>query len=314
MTVIPVIDFSRFPSGKLEDRQALADDVRRACLTSGFFYLKSTGVSSQMTAGILNAAREFFARPEAVKNSLSKENSPAGRGYEKMRGQRLEAGAQADLKEGFVMGTHLPPNDPRVIAGWSQHGPNQWPADMPDWRATLESYHRAMVALARQVMAAIALSLAIEENYFDDAFEDSIATVRLLHYPPQAPDAGADARGAGAHTDWGAVTILLQDEVGGLQIRDGDRWIDAPPVPNAFIVNLGDLMPRWTNGMYRSTVHRVINRSGRERYSVAFFFDGRGDYISQCIRTCLQPGETPKYAPLSVNEHLAEMFRITRAA
>jgi isopenicillin N synthase-like dioxygenase len=315
MTTIPIIDFGRMFSPSLGDRRAVAAEIRQACLTNGFFYIKSSGIRDDAIERVLSAGRQFFALPEAFKNALNKENSRAGRGYETLRGQRLEAGAQTDLKEGFKMGTHLPPDDPRVIAGWPQHGPNQWPEGMPDWRATLESYHSSMVGLARRIMAALALSLGIEENYFDEAFEDSIATVRLLHYPPQNPDAGADARGAGAHTDWGAITILLQDSVGGLQIYDGDdRWIEAPPVPGTFIINLGDLVPRWTNGLYRSTRHRVINRSGRERYSVAFFFDGRGDYVSECIPTSLKEGEVPKYVPLSVNEHLAEMYRSTRAA
>jgi isopenicillin N synthase-like dioxygenase len=315
MTVVPIIDFAQTYSPNLDDRRAMAVEIRQACLKNGFFYIKSSGISADLAEGVLAAGRQFFALPEAVKNALNKKNSRAGRGYEALRGQRLEAGAQADLKEDFVMGTHIPADDPRVIAGWPQHGPNQWPEGMPDWRATLEAYHRSMVGLARRIMAALALSLDIDEDYFDDALEDSIATVRLLHYPPQDPNAGPDARGAGAHTDWGAITILLQDHVGGLQIYDGeDKWIDAPPVPGAFIVNLGDLMPRWTNGLYRSTMHRVINKSGRERYSAAFFFDGRGDYVSECIPTCLNPGEVPKYAPLSVNEHLAEMFRSTRAA
>jgi isopenicillin N synthase-like dioxygenase len=314
MTAVPVIDFSRIYSPNLADRRAVAAEIRQACLKNGFFYIKSSGVSTDVVEAVLAAGRQFFALPETVKNTVSKKNSRAGRGYEALRAQRLEAGAQPDLKEDFVMGTHVPADDPRVVAGWPQHGPNLWPDNMPDWRAALEAYHRSMIGLARRIMAAIALSLDVDEDYFDDALEDSIATVRMLHYPPQDPSAGPDARGAGAHTDWGAITILLQDNVGGLQIYDGeDRWIDATPVPGAFIVNLGDLMPRWTNGLYRSTRHRVINKSGRERYSVAFFFDGRGDYVSECIPTCLSPGEVPKYAPLSVNEHLAEMYRSTRS-
>jgi isopenicillin N synthase-like dioxygenase len=315
MTTIPVIDFSGMSSPIVANRQAVARKIREACLSNGFFYIKSTGLTLEATADVLKAAREFFALPEARKNAISKEYSRAGRGYEKLSSQRLEASAQADLKEGFQMGWHLPPDDPRVVAGWSHHGPNQWPEGMSEWRRTIEMYHQAMVSLARQIMAAIASSLDIDKDYFDGAFVDPNAVVRLLHYPPQEPNAGADARGAGAHTDWGAITILLQDDVGGLQISDGDgAWIDAPPIPGTFIVNLGDLMPRWTNGLYRSTLHRVINRSGRERYSVAFFFTGRGDYVSHTIPTCLKEGEVPKYASLSVNEHLAERFRATRVA
>jgi isopenicillin N synthase-like dioxygenase len=315
MDRLPVIDCSGMFSDDLAQRQRVAAELRAACLHNGFFYAANTGITPDETDAVLAAARAFFALPEAVKLAVSKEHSPCGRGYERMGGQRLEAGAQVDRKEGFVMGTDLPADDPRVLAGWPQHGPNQWPDGMGEWRTSFERYHARLVTLAGKIMGALALSLDVAEDYFADCCRDSIATLRLLHYPPQPADAGADARGAGAHTDWGAITILLQDGVGGLQVHDGEeRWIDAPPIPGTFIINLGDLVPRWTNGRYRSTMHRVINRSGRERYSAAFFFDGRGDYVSECVPTCLQPGEVPRYAALSVNEHLAEMFRITQAA
>jgi len=315
MPGLPIIDLSGLYSPSLSDRQAVASALRAACLKNGFFYAANTPISTAETDGVLAAAAQFFALPDAVKLAVTKDNSPCGRGYERMGGQKLEAGAQFDRKEGFVLGTDLPADDPRVIAGWPQHGSNQWPAAMPDWRATLEAYHAKLVALAGTIMGGLALSLDVTEDYFADCLQDSIATLRLLHYPPQPDNAGADARGAGAHTDWGAITILLQDGVGGLQVHDGgDHWIEAPPIPGTFIINLGDLVPRWTNGLYRSTMHRVINRSGRERYSAAFFFDGRGDYVSDVVPTCIAPGEAPKFAPLSVNDHLAEMFRLTHAA
>jgi isopenicillin N synthase-like dioxygenase len=315
MTGLPVIDLSGLYSEHFADRRRVADALRAACLKNGFFYAANTAITSAETDAVLDAASRFFALPEATKLSVSKDKSACGRGYERMGGQRLEAGAQFDRKEGFVLGPDLPPDDPRVVAGWPQHGPNQWPDGMPEWRATLEAYHANLVTLAGKILSGLALSLDVAEDYFADISRDAIANVRLLHYPPQPAQAGADARGAGAHTDWGAITILLQDGVGGLQVHDGDdNWIEAPPIPGTFIINLGDLVPRWTNGLYRSTMHRVINRSGRERYSVAFFFDGRGDYVSEVIPTCIAPGETPKYPPLSVNEHLAEMVRLTHAA
>ncbi len=315
MAPLPVIDLAPMASADPAERRRVATALRAACLANGFFYAAGTNVSAEAMRDILRAAEEFFALPEAAKLAVSKDKSPCGRGYETLRGQRLEAGAQADLKEGFMMGTDLSSDDPRVKAGWPQHGVNQWPKGMEDWCKRVETYHAAMLGLAATIMRALALSLDVDETYFEDCCRDAIATLRMLHYPPQPANAGADARGAGAHTDWGAITILLQDDVGGLQVKDGDdSWIEAPPIPGTFIINLGDLVPRWTNGLYRSTVHRVINRSGRERYSVPFFFDGRGDYVSETIPTCLNPGETPKYPQLSVNDHLAEMYRITRAA
>ncbi|MCX5494353.1 isopenicillin N synthase family oxygenase [Kaistia dalseonensis] len=313
MSELPIIDFSGMYSADIESRRAVARHVRAACLENGFFYLSHTGVTADQTERVLAAARQFFDLPEAVKLTIDKSQSNCGRGYERMGGQRLEAGAQADRKEAFMMGTELPADDPQ-LAGLSHYGPNLWPEGMDAWRAEIEGYRAAMIALAHRIMACLALSLDVAEDYFDPCFVDSISSLRLLHYPPQPANAGADARGAGAHTDWGAITILLQDDVGGLQVKDGDDgWIDAPPIPGAFIINLGDLVPRWTNGLYRSTTHRVINRSGRERYSIPFFFDGRGDYVSETIPTCLAPGELPKFTPLSVSEHLAHMLSSTRA-
>ena len=139
-------------------------------------------------------------------------------------------------------------------------------------------------------MSALALSLDVAENYFDDCSLDSIETLGLLHHPPQAAQAGKDARGAGAHTDMGGITILLQGGVGGLQVHDdADDLIDAPPIPGTFIINLGDLIPRWTNGLYRSTKHRVTNCSGSEQYLAIFFLDGagrlcfgRGSHLPNC--------------------------------
>jgi isopenicillin N synthase-like dioxygenase len=316
MSTLPLIELADLYSDNLQRRRAIASKLRAACLKHGFFYATATPIGTAEMADALDAARQFFALPEPVKLAISKEGSPAGRGYEHFSAQRLEAGAQADLKEGFVIGPDIPDDDPRVVAGWPLHGMNQWPDGLPvSWRSLLEGYYAKLDELAGRIMRGLALSLDVDEYHFDGCCRDATASLRLLHYPPQPANAGADARGAGAHTDWGAITILLQDDVGGLQVHDGgDNWIDAPPIPGSFIINLGDLVPRWTNGLYRSTMHRVINKSGRERYSMAFFFDGRGDYVSECIPTCLAPGEVPKFEPLSVNEHLAEMFRRTKAA
>lgn len=315
MSSLPIIYVSGVRSSDPGDRAEVARAVRAACVANGFFYASGTGITLSEMDAALEAARTFFALPEAIKLALDKDKSFCGRGYERLSAQRLEAGAAPDLKEGFVIGTDLPPDDPRVVARWVLHGPNQWPSGMADWRALLETYHSAMLDLAGTIMRALALSLDVPVDYFDDCCRDSITSLRLLHYPPQPPRAGPDARGAGAHTDWGAITILLQDSIGGLQVCASDgQWIAAPPIPGTFVVNLGDLVPRWTNGLYRSTLHRVINKSGRERYSIPFFFDGRGDYVSGVIPSCLTLGEAPKFAPISVNAHLAEMFARTRAA
>jgi len=177
----------------------------------------------------------------------------------------------------------------------------------------MQAYLNVMLDLSARMMGGIALSLDLPEQYFAGFCNDAMATVRLLHYPPQPAGARPGQKGAGAHTDFGGLTLLRQDNVGGLQVWDqaSDGWIHADPLPGTYVVNLGDMISRWTNDRYRSTIHRVVNASGRERYSVPFFYTGNYAHKVECIPTCLGPGETPKYPPITVEAHMREMYRQT---
>jgi isopenicillin N synthase-like dioxygenase len=312
--MLPIIDVGGLYSAEARTRGAVAAEIRRACLDKGFFYIRGHGVAPALGEAVFAAARNFFARPEAEKLGLHKARSPANRGYEPLRGQTLEPGAPADLKEGFYIGPELTADDPRVLAVRFNQGPNQWPDD-PDFRAAMEAYHGALSGLAAGLMRGLALSLYLPEDHFDGFCREPIALLRLLHYPPQPARGPPDEKGAGAHTDFGGLTLLLQDENGGLEVydRDLEAWIAAPPVPGTLVVNLGDLIARWTNDRYRSTLHRVVNRSGQERYSVPFFFSGVPDYPVECLPTCLAPGEAPLYPPTTVEAHLKAMYARTYA-
>jgi len=312
-TSLPVIDISGLSSKNAADRQEVATQLRAACLDKGFFYIRNHGVSELLVDDVFKEAAAFFALTPEQKAEVDKAKSGANRGYEPLQGQTLEPGAPPDLKEGYYIGPEHGSDHPRVIAGMFNHGANQWPALRPNFRPVMLSYLDVMLDLSARMMTGIALSLDLPENYFANYCGDVMATVRLLHYPPQPAQARPGQKGAGAHTDFGGLTLLRQDNVGGLQVwnQSSDAWIHAEPLPGTFVVNLGDMIARWTNDRYRSTVHRVVNASGRERYSVPFFYTGNYAHKVECIPTCLAAGETPKYPSITVEEHMRAMYRRT---
>jgi isopenicillin N synthase-like dioxygenase len=312
---IPVIDIAGLKSPRLDDRLAVAAEIRAACLYNGFFYIAKHGVAPVLIEHVFNEAKAFFALPMEAKLARDMSKSTANRGYERLGGQTLEAGAPPDLKEGFYIGPEHDPNDEKVKSGKFNHGPNQWPKELPGFRETMEAYFAAMRTIAERLMCGLALSLDLPETYFARFCEEAMATLRLLHYPPQPASAAPDQKGAGAHTDFGGLTLLAQDDAGGLEVWDlaSDSWIRAKPISDTFVVNLGDMIARWTNDRYRSTLHRVVNVSGRARYSIPFFYVGNYDHEVACLPTCLDPGKPPKYAPTTVEAHLREMYRRTYA-
>lgn len=310
---LPIIDISGLSNADAAAHRAVGAQLRTACLDKGFFYIRNHGVSELLVDDVFKEAAAFFALAVEQKAEVDKAKSKCNRGYEPLQGQTLEPGAPPDLKEGYYIGPEHMPDDPRVLAGMFNHGPNQWPAQRPSFRPVMMAYLDVMLELSARMMRGIALSLDLPADYFAPYCSDVMATVRLLHYPPQPPQARPGQKGAGAHTDFGGLTLLRQDNVGGLQVWDqaSDTWIHAEPVPETFIVNLGDMIARWTNDRYRSTVHRVVNSSGRERYSVPFFYSGNYAHQVACVRTCLAPGETPKYPPITVEQHMRNMYQRT---
>ena len=313
---LPVIAVGGLSSSDVAHRRSVGAELRAACLDKGFFYVSGHGIPAGLIDAVFSETKCFFDQSMDAKVAVDKARSFCNRGYEPLRAQTLEAGAPPDLKESFYVGPEFALDDPRVVARRFNRGPNLWPADMPGFRPTMQAYFAAMLDLGERLMRGIALSLDLAEEHFAAFSRDPLATLRLLHYPPQPADAAPGEKGAGAHTDFGGLTLLLQDSVGGLQVQDAgsQRWIHADPIPGTFIVNLGDMIARWTNDLYRSTMHRVVNASGRERYSVPFFFVGNPDHEVSCLPNCLPQGGAPKYAPTTVEGHLQEMYRRTYAA
>jgi isopenicillin N synthase-like dioxygenase len=309
---LPVIDIAGL-AGDFAARRAVAREIGDACRDTGFFYIRNHGVPQPLIDAALASAREFFALPLEQRLAVDKRHSRCNRGYEPIQSQTLEAGTPPDLKEGFYIGTETPADDRRVLAGKFNVGPNQWPSGLPGFRQAMNDYFDALLGLSVRLMGALALSLDLDEQYFADFCRPpTSAVLRLLHYPEQPANPKPDEKGCGAHTDFGGLTLLLQDDAGGLQVFKRDiGWIHAPPVPGTYVVNLGDMISRWTNDRYRSTLHRVVNLSGRDRYSVPFFFSGNQDHVVSCIPTCLEDGGHPHYPPTTVEGHLMEMYRRT---
>lgn len=241
-------------------RARLLDET---CRTNGFFYVTGHGVLPELRLAVFDKSKVFFDLPLAVKSRWHIDQSGISRGYDPVGWQSLEVGKPADLKESFYLGVDRGPDDALVIAGVSNQGPNQWPDErlVPGFRATTNAYARAMASLGRQVLSLLAESLNLPFNYFDAFLNDPMPVLRLLHYPPSDRFLQNGQVGSGAHTDWGSVTLLAQDDVGGLQVKLGATWVDVPPVPDSFVVNLGDMMQRWSNVRWRSNLHRVLSQS-----------------------------------------------------
>lgn len=302
---IPIIDISGYLSSDAEETKRVAAAIRSAAISPGFFQVTGHPITLDLRERLLAAVKSFYALPRDVKASLHRNNSNCLRGYECVGDQQLEPGFQ-DAKEGFMIGQELEGDNLRF-----SQGPNQWPAEdeCPGFRQVFMEYFEAMRLFSRIMFRIVALSLGLEEKYFDDfAYgRDTVTMCRAHRYPPTTPEMAAKSRGIGAHTDFGALTLLLQDDIGGLEVfhRPTQTWHPVHPVKDAYVVNIGDMMERWTNDKYTSTLHRVISPvSDRDRYSVAFFNEGLLDQIIECIPTCLEEGETPKYKPVKVEEHL----------
>lgn len=269
---IPVIDVEplvRSATGM----DAAARSIRKACCESGFFYIVGHGIDLELQARLEEVSRHFFSLDVAGKLALRMElGGKAWRGYFPV-GAELTSG-RPDQKEGIYFGAELPDHHPKVAAGVPLHGRNLFPA-VAGFRDTVLDYMQRLTELGHALMQGVALSLGLDVDYFRSQLTaDPLILFRIFHYPPQHDDGqGGKDWGVGEHTDYGLLTILKQDNSGGLQVKSGSRWIDATPIPDAFVCNIGDMLDRMTGGLYRSTPHRVRNAGTQGRLSFPFFFD-----------------------------------------
>jgi isopenicillin N synthase-like dioxygenase len=260
----------RLPIVDLAHPDATAQ-IGNACRDSGFFYIVGHGVDEHLQQRLEEASRQFFALDLETKLEIRMaRGGRAWRGYFPVGGE-LTAGAP-DLKEGIYFGAELDSDHPLVKAGVPLHGPNLFPHEVPQLREAVLDYTAAMTALGHLLMKHISLSLGLDESYFADQYtSDPLVLFRIFNYPPSLGE--RSAFGVGEHTDYGLLTILRQDASGGLQVKVRSQWVDADPIPNSFVCNIGDMLDRITRGLYLSTPHRVQNRTSHSRLSFPFFFD-----------------------------------------
>src|SRR3954447_20779600 len=274
---LPFVDISRFADPDL--RTAFLADLRSAAHDVGFFYVVGHGIPAEVTSGVLEAAKQFFALPLEQRLEIENVNSPQFRGYSRVGTERT-AGA-ADQRDQIDIGperpalTDIPPGKAylRLI------GPNQWPSGAPGLKPAVLAWLAQADRVAREVLRALAAALGQPDTYFDSWFDDEANLhVKVVRYP--AREHVESAQGVGAHKDYGWLTLLLQDELGGLQVEALDgTWIDARPAAGAFVVNIGELLEVATQGYLRATRHRVVSPAGRERFSIPVFLDPRLDAV-----------------------------------
>jgi isopenicillin N synthase-like dioxygenase len=319
--LIPVINMRAAFSPDLGERKALAWEVHKACRDTGFLYLTGHQVPDWLIESQFGYAQRFFDLPLAEREAIYYQNVPSLSGWEGIGAQTLDRDSPGDLKESFYCGPDLSPAHPYVQEKLPKYGANQWPA-LPGFREQMLNYLDAVRDLGDHVLRLLALSLDLDEHYFEPYFRDPTATLRILKYPPHPPTAEFNQLGAGAHTDWGGVTLLLQDDSGGLEVMNASgEWISAPPLrgpdgERSYVVNLGDLFSRWTNGRYFSNLHRVLNHNaeGEARYSIPFFYSPDYKAVIDCLPSCHDAQSPPKFAPITAGEHIADMYRKTYTA
>ncbi|KAF2099336.1 Clavaminate synthase-like protein [Rhizodiscina lignyota] len=304
-TEIPIIDVGGMFSEKLEDRMKVAKQVAQACEDVGFFYMKNHGVEQKLIDDQWKIMKEYFAMPLEKKMEHYIYKNKDLKGYEPVHGARLDdTKPRGDRKESFL-NSYDPEYDPvpptLSEASKRMMNLNQWPAEWPEFKEQIMAYHSRFITLARQLTRCFALGLGAEETALDKLVDAPNTNQKILHYPPQDPDIKDDT-GIGAHTDFTLFTILNQDKVGGLEVLNANaHWVPAAPIEGTFVVNVGDFLMRMANNRFVSTVHRVVNESGKERYSTPFFFSPNLDAV--CLPECCSADRPAAYEPLTVGDY-----------
>jgi isopenicillin N synthase-like dioxygenase len=318
---IPAIDLADFLTGTKGERRRIADQVDEIFRSIGFLIVRQHGVPSETCDTAWSSARAFFDLPLEKKLIAKSANAGCPRGYFSIREESLArtrgVATPPDVKESFSSGPlSAPAGHTRNDEFDFFYGPNIWPAEPETFRKHWTNYYLAMERLGSQIMQLIASALHLDDHYFVEFHTHHLSALRALNYPSTSDPLLPEQQRAGAHSDYGSVTILNPDPfVGGLEVQlPSGEWVSAPIISDAFIVNVGDLLARWTNDRWISTLHRVSNTTGRmddtmpRRQSIAYFMNPNYDTTISAIRTCLGKHESPKYSPVLAGEYLIRKF------
>jgi isopenicillin N synthase-like dioxygenase len=328
MTSVPIIDIAPFRHGDQAARRAVARAVDAACRSIGFLVITGHGVPAALIEQVDAQSRAFFDLPLAAKMAVQRPAPDVTRGYIALEGEAVArsrgAATPGDLNESLMIGpVDVPADDPYYsgAAAGKHFAPNLWPAEPAGLKPAYIEYFRTMTALAADLMRSFALALELAPDFFDDKIDRHISRLRVRNYPSQTIAPADGQLRAGAHSDYGSLTILrAEDRPGGLQVftREG-AWVDVPIVPDCFIVNIGDLMAQWTNDAWVSTLHRVTNppreRAGdSRRQSLVFFHNPNYDAPVECLPSCRSAERPAKYPPTTSGAYLRSRFTATQNA
>ncbi|MGZ8351023.1 MAG: isopenicillin N synthase family dioxygenase [Allosphingosinicella sp.] len=291
------------------DPQAFADRLGRSFEDYGFAIIADHGIPDELIHRAEEKAKAFFALPDETKRRYHVAGGGGARGYTPFGIETAKGAKSHDLKEFWHVGRELP-------AGhrFRGHMPdNVWPSEVESFHDTFLELYETFDRTGRKILKAIARYLGIDEDYFVDTVRDGNSVLRLLHYPPIPGEPGSHVR-AGAHEDINTITLLLGAEEAGLELLNQDgQWIPVSPKPGELVVNIGDMLQRLTNGVLRSTSHRVVNppaeRRGHSRYSMPYFLHFRSDFLIEALPGTVPPGEPPKWPPMTADEYLQERLR-----
>lgn len=308
---IPVLDLGPYLAGTPGAGEALGSELRHALENVGFYFILNHGVPNALIAETFEEASRFHRQPLDEKLALRMNEHNVGYMPFKTsvtRHSQLNADNKPNLVEAFFAKRDLPPGHVDLLDGKPFRGPNQWPAGLAGFRESVTAYCTAMERLGRSLLPLYAVALDMPPDWFDAAFAEPMYTLRMSHYPRQDV-IEENEFGLAPHSDTSFMTLLAQNAVPGLSIRlPNGRWLDAPALPGSFLVNGGDLLRRWTNERFLATPHRVINRSGQERYAIPFFMDCSYDWVMTCLPTCEGPGNPSRYEPITY-PHYMTWFR-----